>query len=87
MAFEVVIAESAQRDLRRVPNPFRSTIRGKIDGLAEIPRPRLAIPMKGEARGQWRLRVGDYRVLYVIDDADRTVLVTRVLHRSEAYRE
>jgi len=42
--------------------------------------------LRGGDRGRWRVRVGDYRIVYVIEDAELVVLVLRVAHRREAYR-
>jgi len=42
--------------------------------------------MMGEMRGAWRIRVGDYRVIYDVDDDERLVIILAVLHRREAYR-
>jgi mRNA interferase RelE/StbE len=50
-----------------------------------VPRPPLCRKLEGTTN-QWRIRVGGYRVLYVIDDAARVVTVTRVAHRGDAYR-
>ncbi len=86
MAYTVAVAESAQRRLDRIPNPIRSNIERRIIALSEQPRPANAIPLKNDPRRRWRLRVGDWRVLYVIDDEEQTVLVTGVLPRGEAYR-
>ncbi len=86
MAYAVAVAGSAQRRLDRIPNPIRGNIQRRIIALAEAPRPRTAIPLKNDPRRRWRLRVADWRVLYVIDDTQRTVLVTDILPRGEAYR-
>jgi mRNA interferase RelE/StbE len=85
--YAVAVAESAQRRLDRIPNPTRSYIERRIAALSEQPRPPGAIPLKNDPHRRWRLRVGDWRVLYVIDDRERTVLVTNVLPRGEAYRD
>ncbi len=52
-------------------------------GFAERPRPQQAIPLKDDPRGRWRLRVGDYRVLYLIDDRRQLVVVTDIVHREK----
>jgi len=83
--YTVIIREGAERRLERIPEPFRSNIRRRIDQLADNPRPQSAQPLKG-LQGLWRLRVGDWRVLYVIDDAQRIIDVRRIGPRGEVYR-
>ena len=86
VAYAVTITESARRQLNHIPNPFRGNIERHIDALSEGPRPPNAIPLKADPGRRWRLRVGDWRVLYVIDDRMRAILVTDVLPRGKAYR-
>lgn len=87
MAYAVAIAKSARRQLNRIPNPFRGNIERHIHALSERPRPANAMPLQVDPRRRWRLRVGDWRVLYVIDDRGRSILVTDILPRGEAYRK
>ena len=64
--------------------PLRDRIRSVIDGLAMDPRPTGVVKLAG--RDDYRIRVGDYRVVYAVDDDERMVLVARVAHRREVYR-
>src|SRR5436190_14688980 len=72
--YTVVILPEALRQLQALPTAIRENIAHRIDGLAQESRPQMARPLKGE-RGAWRLRVGDYRVLYRIDDSRLLVTV------------
>lgn len=63
---------------------MRERVRDAIDGLGPEPRPRGAVKLAG--RDDFRIRVGDYRIVYAVDDADRVVLVARIAHRREVYR-
>jgi mRNA interferase RelE/StbE len=63
---------------------MRDRLRAAIDALAVEPRPRGAEKLAG--RDDYRIRVGDYRVVYAVDDRDRLVLVARIAHRREVYR-
>jgi mRNA interferase RelE/StbE len=56
----------------------------KILALADNPRPAGCRKLKGY-KDQWRVRVGDWRVLYIVDDAAKLVTITRVAHRREVY--
>jgi mRNA interferase RelE/StbE len=55
-----------------------------IDALADAPRPPGVVKLAG--RDDYRVRVGDYRIVYAVDDAERLVLVARIAHRREVYR-
>jgi len=55
-----------------------------IDALAQDPRPRGSAKLAG--RDDCRLRVGDYRIVYAVDDSERLVIVARIAHRREVYR-
>jgi mRNA interferase RelE/StbE len=63
---------------------LRDRITAAIDGLAGEPRPRGAVRLAG--RDDFRIRVGDYRIVYAVNDQERLVLVARVAHRRDAYR-
>lgn len=74
----------AVRAYRRLHGPLRDRIRAAVDGLAGNPRPVGAVKLAG--RDDFRIRVGDYRIVYAIDDDDRIVLIARIAHRREVYR-
>jgi mRNA interferase RelE/StbE len=63
---------------------LRDRINGAIDGLADDPRPEGAVKLAG--RNDFRIRVGDYRIVYAIDDDERLVIIARIAHRREVYR-
>ena len=84
MSFSIRIKGSAARDLGRIAKADRVRLVEAIDRLSENPFQGNAL--KGELRGLRRLRVGDYRVLYEVQDSALIVLVVRVAHRREAYR-
>ena len=85
MAYEVLIAPAAERDIRRLPRVAARRVARKIRALADDPRPRGAQPVRG-GEDLLRVRVGDYRVVYQIADDVLIVLVVRVRHRREVYR-
>ena len=74
----------AVRAFGRLRGPLRERIASAIDGLATDPRPHGAVKLAG--RDDFRVRVGDYRIVYAVDDAERLVLVARIAHRREVYR-
>ena len=83
IAYTVVLTTRALRLLRKLPPPVRLTIGRVIGDLANDPRP------AGVGRGPdgtYKVRVGDYRILYDIEDDRLTVLVVKIGHRSEVYK-
>ncbi len=85
MAFTVVLKPAAVRDLRKLPEDVRRRIAVRIDALATDPTPAGIEPLKGE-RDCFRLRVGEYRILYQIERKADAVLIARIRHRREIYR-
>jgi mRNA interferase RelE/StbE len=82
--YELVIAPSAERELRTLPPKEFQRVTEKIRRLANDPRPPGSAKLMGRA-GMWRIRVGVYRVVYLIADEIRIVRVVRVRHRAKAY--
>ncbi len=83
--FEVLLERTAERDLKRfAAREFDRMIR-EIKALGENPRPVGCRKITG-SENDWRIRVGDYRIVYEIDNTERTVKVMRVRHRREVYR-
>ena len=85
MSYQVLIERRALKELSNLPPSITGRIRTAIDGLRSQPRPHNAKKLAG-SRDQWRVRVGDYRVLYEINDRSREVHVFAVGHRREIYR-
>ena len=84
--YTVRITRRAQKELRKLGHQARERIRPKMLALAENPRPHGVKKLSGE-EDLWRIRVGDYRVIYQISDRELVVLArVRVRHRSDAYR-
>ena len=83
--YRVVVERSAEKDLRRLPLDVRSRVADALRSLADDPRPVGSRKLAG-TKHDWRIRVGDDRVIYEIADSIRVVRVYRVRHRREAYR-
>lgn len=84
MRYRVILPKSVQKELDRLPD---DTVRGILTRLAELevqPRPVDVKKLKG--RNAWRIRVGDYRVIYEIHDRELQILLVTVGHRREVYR-
>ena len=85
MAYRIEVKPSAADALAKISNPHRRRIARKIDRLADNPRPRGATALAGRL-GLYRIRVGDYRVVYQVQDAALLVLVVRIGGRGDVYR-
>jgi mRNA interferase RelE/StbE len=85
MDYEVLFQPSAARQIRKLPADVRRRVVLAAEALGVDPRPMGCQRLKG-SESIWRIRVGDYRILYEIRDQVLTVLVVRVGHRREVYR-
>ena len=83
-SYRVVLTTTAEKELRGLSKKMISRMVPRLEHLASTPRPPGCKKLKGGDK-EWRIRVGDYRVVYVVDDTARTVDVTRIAHRREAY--
>jgi len=83
--YQIAILPSAIRQLADLPRKDAERVRDHIGPPAVTPRPPGAVKMQGR-ESYWRIRVGDYRVIYQIRDRRLLVLVVRIGHRREVYR-
>ena len=84
MSYSVLFLPRADREFAALSKSNFERVKRAIDGLADNPRPMNCQKLKG--RGGWRIRAGDYRVVYDIDDSARTVIIANISHRREVYR-
>jgi mRNA interferase RelE/StbE len=82
--YAVVLARSARKELEALDPPIVSRLVVRIEVLSKDPRPTGSRKLRGSGK-LWRVRVGDYRIIYGIDDRRRVVDVVRIRHRREAY--
>ena len=82
----ISFARSARKELERLPGDIADRILAKVEVLAGNPRPPGVIKLHGQ-KNLWRLRIGDYRVVYSIDDFSKTIDVSVVRHRRDVYRD
>jgi mRNA interferase RelE/StbE len=83
-SYRVALASSAEKELHRLPGKIIARIMPRLEKLQSAPRPPGCKKLKG-GENEWRIRVGDYRIIYVIDDTAKTIDVTRIAHRSDVY--
>ncbi len=82
--YAVKMKPSAEKELDRLSGKLNARIFSRLESLAFDPRPPGCKKLKG-GDNEWRLRIGDYRAVYTIDDRKLLVEVTRIRHRSEVY--
>ncbi|HEY3303266.1 MAG TPA: type II toxin-antitoxin system RelE/ParE family toxin [Candidatus Binatia bacterium] len=85
MTYRLYLRPAAEKDLQWLPREVASRVERAINRLCDEPRPRGSKKLSGY-ENEWRVRVGDYRILYTIDDAKKEVRIARVAHRREVYR-
>ena len=83
--YEILLERRAERDLRQLSAEMFQRVVAAIQTLANDPRPSGCKKLTG-SKNDWRIRVGDYRVLYEIGDRVKVVRVMRVRHRRDVYR-
>ena len=84
MTYSVLIQRSAQKSLAKIPERDQERIFESVRALATEPRPHGVRKLSG--RDAWRIRIGDYRIIYEIQDVRLLVLVVAIGHRKEIYR-
>lgn len=83
--YSIFIKKSAERDLDSVNEPFFSKIISAIETLSKNPK-NVQVKKLVKRDSEYRLRVGDYRVLFYIDENSKSVHIARILHRKDAYK-
>jgi mRNA interferase RelE/StbE len=84
-SYSITFARSARKELESLPERIVERILPRIEALAHSPRPSGCRKLSGQ-RNLWRLRIGDYRVIYSINDHQNIIDVNAVRHRRDAYR-
>ena len=86
MTYKIEFRPAARRDLKDLPRDVLDRVSRKIFALAENPRPLGVEKLSGSEEDFYRIRVGDYRVLYRIEDRILLIIIIKVRHRREVYR-
>lgn len=84
MKYQVFLIPSAQKDLEPIKGSLFSKITKLLSSLSSTARPIGALKLTNE--DSYRLRVGDYRILYRVDDKEKKIFIYRIRHRKEVYR-
>ena len=83
-SYSVEVKPPARKELEALPDSVLARVLQKMEALRHAPRPAGCKKLKGY-KDQWRVRAGDWRVVYIIDDAAKLVSITRIAHRREVY--
>lgn len=86
MTYRVEITPAAERDIRRLPADVRSRVETKLRRLPDDPRPPGVQKLRGDVE-RYRIRVGNYRLVYDVEDALLLVVVVGAAHRRDVYRK
>jgi mRNA interferase RelE/StbE len=86
VTFALLLERQAEKELRDLPLPVLRRVDARLLALSEEPTPRGALKLKGKEGEGWRVRVGDYRILYTIDTNHQIIKVYRIGHRRDVYR-
>jgi mRNA interferase RelE/StbE len=84
MSYQVILPKSVQKELNRLPADIAERILEALSDLKEQPRPPGCKKLRGE--NAWRIRIGNYRVIYEIRDKVLQIIVVTIGHRREVYR-
>ena len=88
MAFTIGYTDLAARELSNLPRRIRRRVRRAVESVQADPRRAASsAPLWGEWEAHWKLVVGEYRVVYRIEDSAARVVIVRVRHRSQAYEQ
>jgi mRNA interferase RelE/StbE len=85
VSYKLIFKPSVEKDLRSLPQAVVKRVVGRIEALGESPFPHGSIKLAG-AEELYRLRVGDYRIVYAVDQDLRQIVVCYVRHRRDVYR-
>ena len=83
--YQIQVSDTAKKNFRRLPAQDQKRVLEALNALGDDPRPRGCVALK--AHMGYRIRVGDYRAIYAVDDAAKMITVLAVKHRREAYRD
>lgn len=83
--YSIYLEAGAEKDLSKLPTSHFNTVVAKIKGLADDPRPSNCRKLKGSGNF-WRIRIGNYRVIYEVIDSSKRINIYKIKHRKDAYK-
>jgi mRNA interferase RelE/StbE len=85
MSYRLILESSAERDFRALDVSIARRVRDSLIRLQQTPRPQGSLKLRDVSPARYRMRVGDWRILYTIDESIQEVRVYRIRHCSQAY--
>ena len=83
--YAIIFKKIASKELAHIPHKIAKNILKHIYALENNPRPMGCLKLEGSDENLWRIRIGDYRVIYTIDDGIKIINIRRVRHRKDVY--
>lgn len=87
MSWKIVYKESVQKDLKKISKDIKYIIKRAIEEKLMVDPVRFGLPLRNNLKGLFKLRVGDYRIIYSIKKATVTVYVIKIGHRKDVYEK
>lgn len=84
--YKIKFKTSADKEFRKLPPLVKQRISVSLDNLQKNPRPSGVVKLQGEDQ-LYRIRVGDYRIVFTIDDNEKMIKITRIRHRQDVYEK
>jgi mRNA interferase RelE/StbE len=85
-SYEIIFKPAVEKDLKKLPPAVVKRVWSQLERLSDAPLPRQALKLTGSER-LYRLRVGDYRIVYEVEAGKQEIIVHYIRHRREAYRQ
>lgn len=85
MKYKITFKKTASKEIDELPNKITALVMAAIFKLADVPRPQGCKKLKGKRQDFWRIRIGDYRVIYTIDEQIKIIDIQKVGHRQDVY--
>jgi mRNA interferase RelE/StbE len=85
ISYTITFKKSAEKEFEKLPPQIIRRIGTAIDALSKNPRPAGSKKLEGQKESLWRIRIGDYRVIYLVEDAIKIVEIRRIGHRKDIY--
>ncbi len=86
MAYKAIWHEGSLEDLKKFDRTIAKKIVAKVKNYLILDPAKLGIPLKGNLKGLYRYRIGEYRVIFVIDEEEKKVIILKVDHRKKIYK-
>jgi mRNA interferase RelE/StbE len=86
VSYTLLLDRAAEKELRTLPAQILKRIDKRLLALSDQPKPKGSLKLKGKEGEGWRIRIGDYRILYTIEESQKIIRIYRISHRREAYR-